>query len=79
MAGILISLILAAGMFAAIRGLALTRDRRPILPPMPGQLSVDERRRLYKRLGIDPAALARQQRSNVIWLDPSRAQPRTRV
>ena len=68
MAAMLISLILATGMFGAIW--ALTRRRAPKLPPVQGQLTAAERRRLYRSLGINPAALARQNRTNVIWLDP---------
>ena len=78
MAGILISFALAFGMFAAIWALARPRRHRlPEPPRMPGQLSAAERRRLYKRLGINPAAMARQSRTNVIWLDPTIGRRRT--
>jgi hypothetical protein len=71
MSGILISLALAIGMFGAIG--ALLRRRTPAAPPVQGQLTAAERRRLYKSLGINPAALARQRHANVVWLDPHRA------
>lgn len=74
MAGIVISLVLAAGLFGAIWGLARRRSADAHLTP--GQLSADERRRLYKRLGINPASLARAQNGNVIWLDPRRSRTR---
>lgn len=76
MAGIVISLVLAAGLFGAIWGLVRARRRSADAHLPPGQLSADERRRLYKRLGIDPASLARAQNSNVIWLDPRRSRTR---
>jgi hypothetical protein len=77
MAGITITLVLAMGMLGAIW--LLLKPKRRALPDssrLPGQLSAAERRRLYQRLGIDPAALARQRRSNVIWLDPRVEEPR---
>lgn len=78
MAGLLISLLLASGMFAAIWALVRVRSSRAEAPRLPGQLTAAERRQLYKRLGINPATMARQSRSNVIWLDPNRAgRPRT--
>lgn len=77
MAGLLVSVILAAALAGSLWNLARVRTTRRPGRPLPGQLSAAERRRLYKRLGINPALLARQQRSNVIWLDP--APPRTRV
>ena len=59
MAGIVITALLSASMWVAIW--LLTRRRRPADPPaLPGQLTPAERRRLYKRLGIDPAVMARQ-------------------
>jgi hypothetical protein len=76
MAGILLSLILAAGMFGAIWGLGRSRRKPDALRRVSGQLSAAERRRLYKRLGIDPALLARRQRSNVTRLDPDRSRTR---
>ena len=80
MAGIAITLILAVGMLGAIWLLLAPRgrkhNRKPQRTVLPGQLSAAERRRLYQRLGIDPAALARQRRSNVVWLDPRVEEPR---
>ena len=78
MAGILISLALALGMSVAIWALFRPRRIKAEPPPVPGQLTAAERRQLYARLGIDPAAMARRGNTNVIWLDPRRAgQPRT--
>lgn len=81
MAGILITLALSMGMMTAIW--LLLAPRRPRLPhartptrPM-GELSADERHRLYQRLGLDPERMSRGQYSNVIWLD-SRREPRRR-
>jgi hypothetical protein len=71
MSGLVIVSLLAAAMMTMI-WIALGRKsqaRRPELR-LPGQLSAAERRRLYQRLGIDPAELARRRHSNVIWLDP---------
>lgn len=71
MAGIVIALSLSAVMLGAIWLLLKPRRRaEPERQTLPGQLSAAERRQLYHRLGIDPAAMARQRRSNVIWLDP---------
>jgi hypothetical protein len=59
MAGIVITALLSVSMWMAIW--LLTRRRRPADPSVPsGQLTPAERRRLYKRLGIDPAVMARQ-------------------
>lgn len=59
MAEIVITALFAIGMWGAIW--LLTRPRRRAeRPAMPGELSATERRRLYKRLGIDPAVMARQ-------------------
>lgn len=72
MSALVVVLLLAAAMGAmfwvtlsARRPRIRVEERR-----LPGQLSAAERRRLYQRLGIDPAAMARQRQSNVIWLDP---------
>jgi hypothetical protein len=59
MAGIVITALFAASMWAAIWVLT-ARRRRPVPPTLPGQLTPAERRRLYKRLGIDPVVMARQ-------------------
>lgn len=77
MAGIIVALILSAVLMGTI-WLLLSPKRRagPLHTHLPGQLSAAERRRLYQRLGIDPAALARQRHSNVIWLDPRIDEPR---
>ncbi|GAO40036.1 hypothetical protein SCH01S_42_00790 [Sphingomonas changbaiensis NBRC 104936] len=59
MAGIVITALFAISMWAAIWLLA-GRKRRAEPPGPPGQLTPAERRRLYKRLGIDPVVMARQ-------------------
>ena len=59
MAGIVITALFAISMWAAIWVLT-GRRRRPEPPALPGQLTPAERRRLYKRLGIDPVVMARQ-------------------
>lgn len=69
MPALAISLLLAAAMFGAI-WMILGRRSKASSSRLPGRLSVAERRHLYKRLGIDPVALARQRRSNTLWLDP---------
>lgn len=77
MAGIVIALVLSVLMMGAIWMLLKPRRRHGVeTARLPGQLSAVERRRLYQRLGIDPAALARQRHSNVIWLDPRVEEPR---
>ncbi|MFD1610381.1 hypothetical protein ACFSCW_01040 [Sphingomonas tabacisoli] len=58
MAGIVITALLALSMWVAIVLLARHQRRAADLPALPGQLSAAERRRLYKRLGLDPALLA---------------------
>jgi hypothetical protein len=72
MSGFVVVALLAAALMTMLwvvrgqrRSQAQVEERR-----VPGQLSAAERRRLYQRLGIDPAAIARQRQSNVIWLDP---------
>jgi hypothetical protein len=71
MSAFVVTFLLAAAMTTMIWIAMGSRARtRAIEPPLPGQLSADERRRLYERLGIDPAALARQRHSHVIWVDP---------
>jgi hypothetical protein len=81
MASILITLALSMGMLSAIW--LLLAPRRPRLKHgaevqhLPGHLSVAERERLYRRLGLDPAAMTRGEISNVIWLE-SRRQPKRR-
>lgn len=72
MSAVVVVLLLAAAMSAmmwvaigAKRPRIRVREQR-----LPGQLSAAERKRLYNSLGIDPAAMARQRHSNVIWLDP---------
>ena len=71
MSGLVVIILLAAAM-AAMIWIAFSQRRRmaPAVPKRLGQLSAAERRQLYRRLGIDPAALAADQRTNVIWLDP---------
>jgi len=77
MAGIVVALTLSVVMMGAIWLLLKPRRIRIVeTPRAPGQLSAAERRRLYQRLGLDPAVLARQRRSNVIWLDPRVEEPR---
>jgi hypothetical protein len=76
MAGILITMALSVGMLTAIW--LLLAPRRPRLKHsprdshLPGQLSVEDRERLYRRLGLDPAAMRRGEYTNVIWLDSRR-------
>lgn len=76
MAGILLPLALSMGLLAAIWLLLAPRRKRPVAPLLPGQLSEAERRRLYERLGLDPAVMTRQGQSNVVWLEPYRARRR---
>jgi hypothetical protein len=77
MAGIVIALALSVLMMGAIWMLLKPKSIRAIeAQRLPGQLSAAERRRLYQRLGIDPSALARQRRSNVIWLDRRVEEPK---
>lgn len=59
MAGIMITALFAISMWAAIWTLTGRRRRREP-PALPGQLTPAQRRRLYKRLGIDPVVMARQ-------------------
>jgi hypothetical protein len=59
MAEIVITALFAISMWVAI-WLLTRRRRRPEPPALPGQLTSAERRRLYKRLGIDPVVMARQ-------------------
>ena len=60
MAGIVITALLSISMWVAI-WLLTRRRRQPVAPPaIPGQLTPAERRKLYKRLGIDPDVMARQ-------------------
>lgn len=71
MPGIVVALLLAAGLFTMIWIAVGGRSSRlKVEQRLPGQLTAAERRRLYQRLGLDPAAMARQRQSNVIWLDP---------
>ena len=71
MSAIIVALLLAAGLFTMIWvALGGRRSRLRVERRLPGQLTAAERRRLYQRLGLDPAAMARQRQSNVIWLDP---------
>ena len=67
MSGAIVALLLAAGMFATIWLAARKRAVRPT----PGQLSAAERRRLYRRLGLDPAAMARRPHPRSVWRDPN--------
>ncbi len=71
MSAFVVTVLLAAAMTTMI-WIAIGSRSRARTPehPLPGQLSAAERRRLYERLGIDPAALARQRHSRVIWVDP---------
>lgn len=71
MSGLVIVLLLAAAM-ATMIWIALGKANAPRRrqPELPGQLSASERRRLYRRLGLDPAALARSPQSQAIWVDP---------
>ncbi len=70
MSGFIIVGLLAAAM-VVMMSIAFGR-RPPTIQQRPSsdRLSSQERRRLYQRLGIDPAALARDNMSNVVWLDP---------
>lgn len=70
MSGLVVVLLLAAAMMMI--WIALGQRTAPPRAELrlPGQLSAVERRRLYQRLGLDPSALARSRKSNVIWLDP---------
>lgn len=71
MSGLVVVLLLSAAMMTMVWiALGHRPTRHKAEPRIPGQLSAAERRRLYRRLGIDPAALARAQHSNVIWLNP---------
>lgn len=72
MIGTVVVLLLAAAMTAMMWVALGGRPARGRIEQrrMPGQISAAERRRLYERLGIDPAAMARQRNSNVVWLDP---------
>jgi hypothetical protein len=76
MAGILITLALSMGMLAAIWLLLAPRRSRlkhsRKLQPHAGHLSPRDRRRLYERLGLDPAAMSRSEYANVVWLDSRR-------
>ncbi|NNM78330.1 hypothetical protein HJG53_15665 [Sphingomonas sp. ID1715] len=76
MAGILITLVLSMGMLAAIWLLLRPRRNRRPDAALPNQLSAEERRRLYKSLGLDPQAMSRGDYPNVVWLDSRRAQKR---
>lgn len=71
MYGAIVALMLATAMFATI-ALVLRGRKRAALrhQRLPGQLSQAERRHLYRQLGIDPVALTRQRRPNVVWRDP---------
>ena len=72
MSALIVTALLAAAM-ATMIWIAISGRRSRLRVEehrLPGQLSAAERRRLYQRLGLDPAALARQRHSNVIWLDP---------
>ena len=60
MSGIVITALLATSMWVAIWLLTGRRRREPELPTLPGQLTPAQRRRLYKRLGLDPALMARR-------------------
>ena len=76
MAGILITLALSMGMLVSLSLLLAPRRVRlkesSRVNPLPGQLNAEDRERLYRRLGLDPAAMRRGQYSNVIWLDSRR-------
>lgn len=78
MAGIVITALLALSMWVAIALLARRKRRAPDLPGLPGQLSAAERRRLYRRLGLDPALLAasRQRHEPIVIPFPRPAQRR---
>jgi hypothetical protein len=60
MAEIVITALLSVSMWVAIWLLGKRRRRAAPLPDVPGHLTAAERRRLYKRLGIDPEVMARQ-------------------
>lgn len=73
MAGLAVALCAVLAVWGALAIATKRRRRREIVQTRrPGQLSAAERRRLYQRLGINPATLARQSRTNVIWLDVTR-------
>lgn len=74
----LVIIILLTGAMAMMGWVALGQRRPKVVEQRrPGQLSAAERRELYRRLGIDPAAMARQSGSNVVWLDPRIVDRRT--
>jgi hypothetical protein len=70
MAGIVITALLALSMWVAIALLGRRKRRAPELPALPGQLTAAERRRLYRRLGLDPALLTRSQRRGEAIVTP---------
>lgn len=71
MSGMVVTLLIATGMFTMIWiAFGHRRSRLRVERRTAGQLTAAERRRLYKRLGLDPAAMTRQRQSNVIWRDP---------
>lgn len=59
MAGFVITALFALSLWGAIWLLVRRRRRNAAAVKLPGQLSPAERRRLYKRLGIDPVLLVR--------------------
>jgi hypothetical protein len=60
MAGLVITALFTLTLWGAIWLLARRRRRALNTRALPGQLTPAERKRLYKRLGINPARLARQ-------------------
>ena len=75
MIGIALTLALSLSMAAAIAMLARRRTPRPAIP---GQLTPAQRRRLYKRLGLDPALMVRGYRVYVANMVPSSVEARRR-
>lgn len=72
MSGVVVALLLAAGVFMMIWVVVKDRSSRLRIEArrLPGQLTAAERKHLYRRLGLNPAQLDRNRQSNVIWLDP---------
>jgi hypothetical protein len=70
MSGLVVALLLTAAMSLMMSIAVRHRPRSRPVAQMPGELSVAERKHLYRRLGIDPEALRSQGPAKVIWADP---------